>query len=77
MEDILSILYRFFTSLFQWQFIYAFLLAIGSGFIWIVTLGKYPNKNRLSDYGDYIVILGFFVIIGILNLSYWIWKWTT
>jgi len=77
MEEILSGLYRFFVNLFQWSIIYSVLLGIGTGFIWIVTLGKHPNKAFLNKYDLEIVWLGFFVIIGILNGSYWIWKWTT
>lgn len=77
MEEILSGLYRFFVSLFQWSIIYSILLATGTAFIWIVSLGKYPNKSFLSKHDFEIAWLGFFVIIGILNGSYWIWKWTT
>jgi len=60
MEEILSGLYRFFVNLFQWSIIYSVLLGIGTGFIWIVTLGKHPNKTFLSKYDLEIVWLGFF-----------------
>ncbi|MGM0623852.1 MAG: hypothetical protein ACQESH_07525 [Campylobacterota bacterium] len=70
MDDILAVLSR----LFQWTVIYAFFVALGSGFVWIVTLGRYPDKKSYSSHWDYLAILGVFVLIALLWLSYGIWR---
>ena len=74
MDDILSWLWRGLTSIFQWALIQGFLYSVGAGVIWIFTLGKYPTKESSVDNFDYIVIFGFFVLVGLLNISYWIFK---
>ena len=76
MDDFFSWLWRGVSYIFQWSVIQGFLYIIGAGFLWIVTLGKYPTKKTSVDYLDAIAALGFFVIIAILNISYWIFNAT-
>ena len=75
MEDIANMLYRFVSSFFQWALIYSLFIGIGSGFIWVITLGRYPNKRMLIKHDTEIFFLGIGVVIGLLYLAYFISIW--
>ena len=72
LEEIISTLYKLFSSIFQWALIYSFFLAIGSAFLWIITLGKYPKKDTITRYDTEVFFLSIGVVLGILYLLYFI-----
>ena len=74
MEEIVTGLYRFLIGIFQWALIYSFFISIGSGFIWIFSLGKLPNKKMLEKNDMGLFFLGILVLLGALNLTYCIFK---
>jgi len=75
MEEVFGSLYRFFLGIFQWALIYSIFITIGSSFIWLVSLGKYPDKRMLVKHDTEMFFLGLFVVIGFLYLTYEIYMW--